>query len=421
MGSRSILAASAVFILGLLALPALLSARPPVYEVVEIATPGPEASAPSCVGEAGHVVGWYEIREGDPPPSTPIRRAYLWRNGELTELGTLGGLNSEAHAVNGLGQVVGWAETADRKRRPFLWLPEPVYGYPAGLNQLPTPRSIPGEARDINERGEIVGFTDLSRSRLLWLPSPAYGFEAGVMELCADDYTACRWRTDHLSINDLTQVAAANDVWLPVPAYGLAAGWTELFPPANDYGLNPTELNNAGLVSACFVGFTGCSFFVYDVWTGLPLMQVWAGVAFGINDRGVAVGVTSTSRTQNAQFVETGAAGVPRAWNIDDWIVRASGWRIRWLVDINNANEVVAVGGRGDGPWRSLVLRPLNAEFYGWSPGTSFEDFKAFKECMTGPTTSLPSWDHNCDSNADGDADLADFQVLQLAFEPGAD
>lgn len=91
------------------------------------------------------------------------------------------------------------------------------------------------------------------------------------------------------------------------------------------------------------------------------------------------------------------------------------------MVDINNANQIVAIGQRGDEPWRSIALQPLDDEFDSWMPGTDFDDFREFQKGMAGPGVSLPPRHRNCDSDADGDADLADFQVLQLAFEPEAD
>ncbi|QFZ18393.1 hypothetical protein [Saccharothrix syringae] len=108
-----------------------------------------------AINEDGDVVGWVE-EDG-------VRRAALWRHGELVDLGTSG--QGEAVAVNDRGDVVGWHAVGGAPR-PFHWR--------AGvLTTLPTPDDLPAKAVAVNNAGVVVGGTlyrDNSRAFRWTLP-----------------------------------------------------------------------------------------------------------------------------------------------------------------------------------------------------------------------------------------------------------
>ncbi|ONI89610.1 hypothetical protein ALI144C_04520 [Actinosynnema sp. ALI-1.44] len=102
-----------------------------------------------AINENGDVVGW-RLDAG-------VRKATLWRAGDLVDLGTSG--ESEAVAVNDRGEVVGW-QTVNGQPRPFHWRAGVLIG-------LPTPGDLPAKATALNNAGVVVGNTlkrDTSRA-----------------------------------------------------------------------------------------------------------------------------------------------------------------------------------------------------------------------------------------------------------------
>ena len=387
-------------------------AGPPVYRVVEIGTLGGARSEARGIGDGGHVVGWSETEAVD-AQGHAIHRAFLWRDGELTDLGTLGGFQSEAYAVNGSGQIVGWADTATGNRHAFLWLPGPAYGLPQGMNDLNPPGSNRYQvATDINERGEVVG------PSFLWLPNAAYSLSAGIQEIPFSPAAGIGLGSPR--VNDLLQVVSAGSVWLPVPYYRLPAGWTSLFSGGPDDTFTSTALTNGGVVVGGISGIFQY-FAAYDLPAGAWQYPVLSGFSSGTgaNERGVLIGWSVDP--DGPVLIERSPGGSVRVWVIRDRLLRAPDLRYAEPSGIDNLNRLIV----NDGDFvtdysRAMLWEPADTDInqnYPSFGATDSRDIRSFVRGIRGPDAP-PAQCPRCDVDGDSDADLADFQALQLAFEP---
>jgi len=401
-----ILSGVSAFLLGCVVFPIVTLARPPVYRVVEIGTLGGERSEARGIGDGGHVVGWSETGVVDTHGNT-IRHAFLWCDGELTDLGTLGGFQSEAYAVNGSGQVVGWADTPVGARHAFLWLPEPAFGLSAGMNDLNPVGSHRYEyATDINDRGEILG--PLYAPFYVWLPNAAYSLSAGLHEL---DCTAYNCPDDLLyyepHLNNHLQVVAGTWIWLPVPTYGMNAGWTRLPGFAAEVSY-VGDLNDMGLVIGNSVDLARPLLSLFDSargsWFTSRIQDSWGT---GINDRGVVVGYAGHPR--RPFYVELTANNGANHWELDGRAVYGTVC-CGLPSGINNRSQIVMSPAH--------VWDPVDTNVIGGVRPTYPQNVRFFVRNMPGPNEALTPQCPRCDIDGDSDADLADFQALQLAFEP---
>jgi probable HAF family extracellular repeat protein len=181
------------------------SSAPPI----DLGTHGGEYGKARGVNSMGHAVGsaWNESRR---------YLATLWRGGDIIDLGSLAGLGGYAMAINEAGQVVGSSSMGGFISHAFLWeegvgmidlgvLPEAgksvgVYG----------PLLVSTTALDVNAHGQVVGYSD---------PAPVSGdpgrpgpwlWEDGAMVNLNDMIDpATGWEISSVgAINDAGQIAA---------------------------------------------------------------------------------------------------------------------------------------------------------------------------------------------------------------------
>ncbi|MCC6906741.1 MAG: hypothetical protein IT430_02255 [Phycisphaerales bacterium] len=107
--------------------------------------PGHDRSTANDINEVGEIVG---LSSGD------VSRAFLWRNGDMEELEWADGETTNAQGMNDQGQIVG---SADFERKAVLW----NNGIPQTLRLRPNDRyNI--EPFHVNNAGHIVGHVQRS-------------------------------------------------------------------------------------------------------------------------------------------------------------------------------------------------------------------------------------------------------------------
>ena len=127
-------------------------------EVTLLGTLGGLVSKARAINDAGQMVGWAHNADGD-------YRAFLYNDGVMSGLGTFGGPQSWAFGINAAGDVVGQADTDEEPepggspiRRAFLYRDGTMTAIAGGGSV----------ATDINDAGQIVGRNDRESYAFLW-------------------------------------------------------------------------------------------------------------------------------------------------------------------------------------------------------------------------------------------------------------
>jgi probable HAF family extracellular repeat protein len=184
----------------------------------------------------------------------------------FTGLGTLGGTYSVATGINASGQIVGQASTADGQYDAFL------YTSGTGMTALAAPGATYGEALAINNAGQVVGDQFVGSADDALLYTPGVGFtDLGPLGTGSDSQA--------YAINSLGQIAGTSYALHPPGPNGF------LYTP----GSGVVNLGNLGGTSP----------------NGYPLSD-----AYGINDSGTVVGVTTTPGGDEG-FVYSGGVMTP--------------------------------------------------------------------------------------------------------------
>lgn len=248
----------------------------PSYQVQDLGTLGSEYSYVCSINSRDQLVGLHRSPSDQAQP-------FLWSGGKLTQIAPVGGRSACAVQINESGQVVGTLDphnAAAGAGNPFAFLWQNGH-----LTRLDTSTFKPSAGTGINSHGDIIGQADFGShhdSGFLWhqgkvtevLPSSGGGSHV--------------W-----AINDAGQIAGSCGIDAVVWPNG----------PRNPTVIGvggARAINNRGQV----VGSGGSHAFVWQSGrlTVLEnLSKEGHGVAFGINDAGQIVGLSSPGKTTPPQ------------------------------------------------------------------------------------------------------------------------
>jgi probable HAF family extracellular repeat protein len=272
--------------------------------LIDLGTLGGDASFANGAASGDRVVGWARL-----PDET--RHAFLYDGGIMHDLGTLGGVTSQAFAMNDAGVVVGssYPEGSDVEV-PMIWTAA------GGMRALPVPQVNGGQALCINRSGQIVGY-----------------FIDEVMVqpfLYADGHA--------------TQL----------PTLG---GWA-----SKAYGIS----DNGYIVGYALTNDPNFPKFHAVMWSDEGIFDYGAlagghGVAYAVNDAGVAVGF---SYTAELDMVATRYAE-GRIHDLNEELPAGSPWHLSLASGIT-ADGVISGTGVVDGATRAYALVPDGAVGERW-------------------------------------------------------
>lgn len=199
------------------------------------------------INNAGAVVGESDIDTADGEHYT---QAFLWQNGTLTALGTLAADPTQgfsaASGINSDGVIVGWAENDTRQRRAFIYKD----GQMTDLNTLIFARNekevaIPSslilrEARDINDDGVIVGWGTFGTAA----DATPVGFLLNPEMVSPDILTV-----------DEPNTATTTTTTPGGTGTSTATGLPDFGPPASTYATGTANQGDAGTATTTGTGF----------------------------------------------------------------------------------------------------------------------------------------------------------------------
>jgi probable HAF family extracellular repeat protein len=249
-----------------------LVAQPSPPPVIDIGRLGPESSFLWAVNNRNQAVGWSELAGRD------TEHAILWQGGELIDLGALPDFPvSRALGINAQGQIVGYAIEFDlHHSRAILW------DHGRTIDITP-PGSSSCSAVDINDRGDIVG--KCVAAGQLWRGREL--ITLGLLPGYTNNYPT--------AINDAGVVVGTLTDFLgrQSVAYRWADGTLTALPlPPGATGASAEDVNARGTIVGYVTFPTGSEPAIWDGDSVAPLSGAWgtfAGIAWGINDRGDVV------------------------------------------------------------------------------------------------------------------------------------
>ena len=306
--------------------------------------------------------------------SVPATTQAQW---SLEVLGPLDGRQTIAAALNDRGDVVGYSWNAEGVQIPLLWTRKT--GYVRFLGDTP------GFATDINNRGEIVGvllptFAAFAWTRAGGLVNLGTGFwptsvdEAGVIAGTCEGVSGqgrgpCIWEQgafrslgvpfggSALALNERATVVGhtyLEDTDREMPFVWSAKSGLRMLPvPSGTYFSLAESINNAGVI-------VGWSLMLPDengyrhqplIWDREGNIQQTLdvnGIALGINNRGVVIGVSPALRFEDGRGF---------AWTGGGDVVFLLGGDANLPADINERGDV-AGSIYSDGMWYAAMWRP---------------------------------------------------------------
>ena len=315
-----------VIITSLLAIPAVVRALPPAYDIVTVTL---KRGVPEDLNELSQVVGRYDWNTMD--------HAYFWSAGVLTDLGTLGTGStpeSEAYGINDLAHVVGYTDTGSGySPQAFIW------DQSQGMRDIGSGYAISSTAYAINNSDQVVGqayYGGSSSHPFLWTS------QTGMIDLGP-------WQSDGVA-SDI------NDAGVVVGGYSVPFKWTQAsgMVPLGDLGGGPgngwaSAVNNNGQIVG--ESKTASGRIHAFLWEGGSMSSLGTlggsrSHAFDINDAGVIVGQAWTSDNVAHGFVWEGGV----MYDLNDLVpVDAPFGRLVQANAINNKGEILVeamVGGK---------------------------------------------------------------------------
>ena len=308
---RNMTVAIVAGILITLTLPAQLAAQHPRYKLIDLGTLGGPASftCPSCfngqffasgiVNELGITVGWADTSVPDPFPAFCfydcfVDHAFRWQNGALTDLGALTGDTSSApNWISPNGFIAGLSENGETdplsaglpEVHAVLWQPgQPI----TDLGTLPE-GGYESYAAAVNSRGQVVGAalnkipdTNSMQPGTYWLWGGIVPYQYQTRAFLWDkqngmqDLGALPGGTDAQAvfINELGQVV----------------------------GFSYTSSSPSAFCADKYSFALTTGSFIWDKENGLQNLGSLGGtctLAFGLNNQGQVVGVSSLARDVN--------------------------------------------------------------------------------------------------------------------------
>lgn len=269
----------------------------------DLQTPEGKESSGNDINDKGQVVG--DLLG----TATKQRRAFIWDQATgMTELGTLGGNSSRAEAINNKAQVVGWAETASGQKHAFIW---DKTGKMQDLGTLGGNISV---AMDINDKGEVVGFSSLANGRI-----------------CAF-------------------------LWEQI------AGMTNIGPLAGPTS-HANAINNSGQVVGT-IDKNGGRAFIWEKGKGITELNLpgQQNYAVEINDQGRIIGYFERQEFLFLTLREGWCLWDPERGAIDLNDIAQSRTRLRWVGNINDKGQIVAIQPSKSGQNHIVILTPKTPE-----------------------------------------------------------
>jgi probable HAF family extracellular repeat protein len=268
------------------------------------------------------------------------RNAKFYDGRMVLDLGTLGGPNAEAVALNDVPQVAGHSNFDQSGLfHAYRWSRE------TGMVDLGTlPGTVDSQANDINGKGEVVGvasFADpATPSRgVLWRPgSPPLdlGVDRGIFQ--------------GMKINDSSQVAG---VTLDREGRPQAFSWTPTGGVVQLRGRgiltsDYRDLNGAGQITGVYEPSDGSGFTGY-LWTPrrsfIGFTEPLRPAPFGMNDKGMVVGVLFLTQTAFVWTREEGAIEIGLPGEFSN------------AYEVNNFSQVVGQAAGTEGEYAFIWTR----------------------------------------------------------------
>jgi probable HAF family extracellular repeat protein len=311
------------------------------YSITDLGTLGGSTSVATSINNNGDIAG-YAALNGD-----TAQHAFIYSGGVMTDIGTLGGTRSIAMGINNYGEVAGFSQiTGDTTYHAFL--------YGSSMSDLGTLGGVLSFGTGINDSGVTTGYawTTGNGSHL------AFRYSSSSMNNLG---TLGGSNSEGRAINNSGQVVGSAEL-AGSPAVQHAflysgGAMTDIHDPFSSYiSSNAVAINDSGAVAAneWNVGISDNHAFLYQggVKTYLGVLGGTYSKAYGINNNGQIVGVSSTSTVQHG-FLYSG--GVMQ--DLEAMLPSGSGWTALNPNDINDSGQIVGEG-YIDGQHRAFLMEP---------------------------------------------------------------
>jgi probable HAF family extracellular repeat protein len=365
---RLLSSVSALYLLG-----GTAQAQPPAHSVEYCLThvwtresPAPEEQELyfTSMNDRGELVGYVRYGEDVSP-----NQAVLWRKGQLIDLGArIGHAESRASAINDHGDVVGSYSDDGHEFHAFMLR----HGRVVDIE------GVPGEgstlAFDINNKRQVI----VGRTERPELPNYAtasfYLWKRGSATLLEPLEPADGAYPNHMNDRGIT---AGISVGLESTAFRPVL-WQDgtvmsLGMPEGAESADALDINNRGQVAVNVVTHVEERYFIRPyIWhegefTELQLMgdAPYGAPLTGINDRGVAIGSTSTIRGESVEEIPTvwrnGQAAdlntlICSGDPLQPYVRLAPTQQGAAALLINNRGQILATGYDSRSPWGSYFL-----------------------------------------------------------------